>query len=119
MMEAGFIPPNLHHTIPSEKIPALAEGRLKVVTETTPWQGTYVMINSSSYTGSFSNVILKAHKKEKKNNGQPEDDLPRLVMVAGRTEEAINTILSDVSNYLLSDFTYTAGRNYSFSCCFS
>ena len=99
MMETGFIPPNLHHTIPSEKIPALAEGRLKVVTEATPWQGTFAAINSTSYSGNFSNVILKAHKKEKKNNGQPEDNLPRLVMVSGRTEDAVNTILSDVRIY--------------------
>ena len=103
-METGFIPPNLHYIIPSEKIPALAEGRLKVVTETTPWKGNFVAINSTSYGGSFSNIILKTHKKEKKNNGQPEDDLPRLVMVSGRTEDAVNTILSDVRIHIFRIF---------------
>ena len=104
-METRLIPPNLHHTMPSEKIPALAEGRLKVVTETTPWKGNLAAINSSSYVGSFSNMILKAHKKEKKNNGQPEDNLPRLVMVSGRTEDAVNTILSDVRIYFCLIFS--------------
>lgn len=30
------------------------------------------------------------------NNGQPTDDLPRLFIVSGRTEDAINVMLDDL-----------------------
>ena len=96
-MEIGCIPPNLHYEHPSDKIPALKEGRVKVVTDKTPWTGEYAAVNSASMTGTFANVILKSFKKEKKNGGQPTDKLPRLVIVSGCTEEAVAAILDDVS----------------------
>ena len=96
-MESGYIPPNLHYKQPSDKIPALKEGRVKVVTDTTPWTGDYAVINSTGISGVCANIILKSYKKEKKNNGQPEDNLPRLVIASGCTEEAIESILNDVS----------------------
>lgn len=96
-MESGFIPPNIHYKKPSDKIPALKEGRVKVVTEPTPWTGDYAAINSIAMTGSCANIILKSCKKEKKNGGQPEDNLSRLIIASGCTEEAVETVLKDVS----------------------
>ena len=80
-METGFIPPNLHFKQPRIGVKALEENRIKVVSELTPWEGGYVGINP----------------KEKINKGLPKDDLPRLVAVSGRTELAVETLLSDVS----------------------
>ncbi|XP_033218585.1 fatty acid synthase-like [Belonocnema kinseyi] len=97
-MESGFIPPNLHYKESSDKIPALKEGRVKVVTEPTPWTGSYAAINSMAMTGSFSNIILKCCEKEKKNGGQPEDNLSRLIIASGCTEEAVETILNDMES---------------------
>lgn len=37
--------------------------------------------------------MLRRHLKEKKNNGLPEDNLPRLVPWSGRTEESITCVL--------------------------
>lgn len=38
-MESGKIPPNLHYNKPRKGVEALEEGRIKIVTETTPFKG--------------------------------------------------------------------------------
>lgn len=96
-METGTIPANLHYNRPREGVKALEEGRFKVVTETTPWEGGYVGINSFGFGGANCHVILKSNPKKKINNGAPSDDLPRLVTVSGRTEESVKVFLDDVS----------------------
>ncbi|XP_051160200.1 fatty acid synthase-like [Leptopilina boulardi] len=97
-MESGYIPPNLHFQKPSDQIPALKEGRCKVVTELTPWTGDYAVVNSLAFTGASANIILKDFKKEKKNKGEPKDNLPRLVICSGCTEEAVDFILNHLEN---------------------
>jgi len=96
-METGIIPPNLHYNRPREGFKALEEGRLKVVTEPTPWEGGYVGINSFGFGGANCHVVLKSNSKKKINNGAPSDDLPRLVTVSGRTEASVEVFLDDVS----------------------
>ncbi|XP_032662832.1 fatty acid synthase-like [Odontomachus brunneus] len=95
-METGMIPPNLHYKRPREGVKPLEEGRLKVVSELTPWKGGYVGINSFGFGGANCHIVLKSNTKEKINNGLPSDDLPRLVAVSGRTEEAVTTFLDDI-----------------------
>lgn len=95
-MESGLIPPNLHLKTLRKGIKALEEGRLKVVTEPTPWKGGLVGINSFGFGGANAHILLRSNQKEKINHGQPNDDLPRLVAVSGRTEEAVATLLNDV-----------------------
>jgi fatty acid synthase, animal type len=58
-METGFIPANLHYETPNPDIPALVEGRLKVVTEKTRWDGGHVGINSFGFGGANVHVILR------------------------------------------------------------
>lgn len=96
-METGIIPGNLHYNRPREGVKALEEGRLQVVTESTPWEGGYVGINSFGFGGANCHIILKSNPKKKIDNGAPSDDLPRLVMVSGRTEESVKVFLNDVS----------------------
>lgn len=96
-METKIIPPNIHYNRPREGLKALTDGRLKVVTEPTPWDGGYVGISSFGFGGANCHVVLKSHTKEKINNGAPSDDLPRLVTVSGRTEDSIKLFLNDVS----------------------
>jgi len=96
-METGIIPPNLHYNRPREGFKALKEGRLKVVTEPTPWEGGYVGINSFCFGGANCHIVLKSNSKKKINNGAPSDDLPRLVTVSGRTEDSVEVFLDDVS----------------------
>ncbi|XP_011313294.1 fatty acid synthase [Fopius arisanus] len=96
--ETGVIPPNLHYKEPREGVEALADGRLKVVTELTPWSGGYVGISSFGFGGANAHVLLKSFSKKKINGGAPQDGLPRLIVASGRTEEAVDFILTDIEN---------------------
>ena len=49
-------------------------------------------------------LILKWNRKQKVNNGAPIDDLPRLVILSGRTEESVKLFLNDVSIHLKNSF---------------
>jgi Polyketide synthase modules and related proteins len=67
--------------------------------ETLP--GDYVGVNAFGLGGSNSHVLLKRHEKVKSNSQR--DQLPRLVVVSGRTEEAVNFFLDKVHNNLSID----------------
>jgi len=95
-MESGYIPPNINFTKPREDIKAFYNGRINVVSDKTPWNGGMVGINSFGFGGANCHVLLDWNKKSKINNGLPEDDLPRLVVASGRTEEAVSFMLNDV-----------------------
>ncbi|XP_076382068.1 fatty acid synthase [Megalopta genalis] len=97
-MESGLIPPNMHFQSPVKGIKSFEEGMLKVVTEPTPWEGGFVGINSFGFGGANAHILLKSHNKEKVNNGAPSDDLPRLVALSGRHEEAVETLLNYVES---------------------
>ncbi|CAG2063618.1 unnamed protein product, partial [Timema podura] len=88
-MEEGKIPPNKNFNKPSQQVPALVEGRLKVVTETMPWSGGLAAVNSVGLSGVVGHIVLRSHNKEKVNGGLPTDDLPRLLVISGRTEEGL------------------------------
>lgn len=96
-MESGFIPPNINFNTPRKDIPAFFNGRINVVAEKTPWNGGLVGINSFGFGGANCHVLLNWNEKSKINNGLPEDDLPRLVVASGRTQEAVTVLLNDVS----------------------
>ncbi|CAK9800538.1 Fatty acid synthase [Anthophora quadrimaculata] len=97
-MESGLIPPNLHFKSPMKGIKCFDEGKVQVVTEPTPWNGGYVGINSFGFGGANAHILLKSFAKEKVNNGAPSDNLPRLVVVSGRTEDALKTLLGYVES---------------------
>ncbi|XP_011313292.1 fatty acid synthase [Fopius arisanus] len=96
--ETGVLPPNLHYNRPREGVKALEEGRIVVVSEPTPWKGGYVGVSSFGFGGANAHILLKSNPKEKINGGAPQDDLPRLVVASGRTEEAVDAILKDVES---------------------
>ncbi|XP_018362103.1 PREDICTED: fatty acid synthase [Trachymyrmex cornetzi] len=98
-MESGIIPCNLHFNRPREGLKALEDGRMKVVTESIPWEGTYSGISSFGFGGANCHIVLKSHPKNKINNGAPSDDLPRLVTVSGRTEDSVKVFLDDIERH--------------------
>lgn len=100
-MDRGMIPPNLHYKTPSNLIPAIKEGRIKVPTNCIPWEGKYAAVNTISITGLAANVILKSFKKDKKNQGAPDDNLIRLIIASGSTEESVAYVLDQVSYFIL------------------
>lgn len=98
-METGIITPTIHFKQPRQNLSAIIEGKIKIVTEPTEWEGGYVGINSFGFGGVNCHILLKPNSKKKINNGVPNDNISRLVVASGRTEEAVKIILEDVSKY--------------------
>ncbi|CAG2057214.1 unnamed protein product [Timema podura] len=93
-METGKIPPNYNYNKPSQQVPALVEEKYKVVTETMPWSGDLAAVNNVGLTGSFGHILLRTHSKEKLNFELPTNELPRLLVISGRTKEGLETIIN-------------------------
>lgn len=96
-METGLIPPNLNFKEAKKNVKALQEGRMKVITEITPWENNLIGLNSFGFGGANAHILLKSNPKQKINKGMPTDKVPRLVCVSARTEEGVNSLLDDVS----------------------
>ncbi|CAG9811694.1 unnamed protein product [Chironomus riparius] len=89
---------NLHLKKIRSGIPAFEEGRINVVDEVLDFNGSLIGINSFGVGGANVHLLLQAHDKEKVHDGIPADDLPRMVLWSGRTEEAINTIFENLKS---------------------
>uniref|UniRef100_A0A1A9UN58 Fatty acid synthase n=1 Tax=Glossina austeni TaxID=7395 RepID=A0A1A9UN58_GLOAU len=94
--ETGKIAPNINFTEIKSEISALAEGRLIVVNDITDLEKPYIGVNSFGFGGANAHALLKAFDKTKINHGLVDDDLPRLIAWAGRTEESVNVILDSI-----------------------
>ena len=86
-MEDQTLAPNLHYTTPNPDIPGLVDGRVKVVSQPTPWNGGYVGINSFGFGGSNVHVVLKSHVRKALTEEHPAARSQRLFTFSGRTEE--------------------------------
>lgn len=93
-MEAGVLPGNLHFKNPNPDLYGLMDGRIKVVDKNMEWDGGIVGLNSFGFGGANAHVILRSNKKPKAS-GQI-GDIPRLALVSGRTEEAVDTLLKEI-----------------------
>ncbi|KAI4472195.1 fatty acid synthase [Holotrichia oblita] len=93
-MESGLIPTNLHYESPNLDIPALSDGRLKVVAKNEVWNGGIMAINSFGFGGANAHIVLRSNPKPKSN--WPVDPLPRIVGVSGRTQDAVNHFLDKI-----------------------
>ncbi|GAB6031065.1 hypothetical protein CHUAL_007876 [Chamberlinius hualienensis] len=60
-MEEGVIPANLHYKTPNPNIPALVDGRLKVVDKNTAWNGGIVGINNFGWGGANAHLVLRSN----------------------------------------------------------
>ncbi len=54
-------------------------------------------INNFGFSGVNGHILLRSNQKLKNDSGSSVDDVPRLVLISGRTVEAVNTIFDDVS----------------------
>lgn len=91
--ETGFVPPNVNFISVRKEIPALNERRLIVCTENTPFEGECIPINSFGFGGANAHGLLSRNKKEKVQHGVPKDNLARLVLWSGRTEQGVQNFL--------------------------
>jgi fatty acid synthase len=94
-MQEGVIPANLHFNAPNPDIPALSDGRFKVVSENTSWNGGYVGINSFGFGGANVHVVLKTNPKPKST--PILSPTPVLVPFSGRTKEAVEHGLKELA----------------------
>ncbi|KAG5347678.1 FAS synthase, partial [Acromyrmex charruanus] len=97
--ETGFVPPNINYTSPRNDIDALINGTVRVIEKPMQLQNGYVGINNFGFGGSNAHLLLKWNDKLKINNGAPNDDLPRLVVLSGCTEESVKLFLNDIANH--------------------
>lgn len=58
----------------------------------------FLALNSFGFGGANTHVLLKTNMKEKVRKGQPNDDLPRLVCFSGRTQDAVDCFVEDLSS---------------------
>lgn len=105
--ENSKIPPNINYNAPRKEIAGLHNGNLKVVDEVHDFDGSLICVNSFGFGGANSHALFKGNTKVKKNFGIPEDDIPRLVVWSGRTEEAVLEIFDSVTKQPL-DAEYVA-----------
>nr|XP_023678449.1 fatty acid synthase isoform X2 [Paramormyrops kingsleyae] len=93
-LEHGMWAPNIHFKEPNPDIPALLDGRVRVVTEPLPVKGGIVGINSFGFGGSNVHLILRpAGPVAAPQDTKPPLAVPRLLQVCGRTEEAVNELV--------------------------
>lgn len=64
----GYLPPNLNFNIPREGVPALAEGRLQVVTDKQKWNKGMSGVSSFGFGGANAHVLLKKFARDKVND---------------------------------------------------
>ncbi|KAK9502678.1 hypothetical protein O3M35_011399 [Rhynocoris fuscipes] len=91
-MESGIIPSNLHFKSPNMDIPGLSDGRLQVVDRNWKWDGGIAAVNSFGFGGANVHVILKSNPKPK--SSPCKDNIPRLVAISGRTQDAVDSFLT-------------------------
>jgi hypothetical protein len=82
-----------------------------VVTERVPWAGNLAGVSSLGLGGANAHIILQRNQKEKVNGGTPIDSIPRLVLASGRTKEAVDVILKDVSMPAVTPSCYSHKTN--------
>lgn len=80
--------------------------RTQVVTEPIGWDNDLAAINNFGLGGTNAHALFRSNPKLKKNDGIPEDDVPRLVTVSGRTQEAVDSFVDFVSLFVY-ERTYT------------
>ncbi|KAK7919517.1 hypothetical protein WMY93_010801 [Mugilogobius chulae] len=116
-LERGVWAPNLHFSNPNPDIPALTDGRLKVVDKPIPVKGGIVGINSFGFGGSNVHVILRPNDCRKTESTK---SMARVVPACGRTEGAVKILLQKAQQHsedqsfvsLLTDISMAPGMAF-------
>jgi fatty acid synthase len=88
------LPPILHLKNINPKLTPVLQGHLKPVTQVTPFKGNLVGINSFGFGGANGHIILKKNpRKEDYKSNFIVNKMDRLILVAGTSKEAVESIL--------------------------
>lgn len=98
--QTDMVPATIHVQNLRKDIPSLTEGRLSVCTETTPLLGPLVAVNSFGFGGANGHLLLRQWNKDKVENRS--DQIPCLVVWAGRTEQAVSMVMDKVKSMPLN-----------------
>jgi hypothetical protein len=79
---------------------------VQVVDKPLPWNGGLVGVNSFGFGGANAHIILRSNPKPKAPAIQ--DNIPRLVTVSGRNEEAVNYFLEKVRIITYIDYKFNS-----------
>ncbi|KAI8442374.1 hypothetical protein MSG28_005896 [Choristoneura fumiferana] len=93
----GELAGNLHCSNPREDVEGLREGRIEILSDNKPIKRTYIAVNGLSITGINSHVLLDGHYKQKDLN-KYQCNLPRLVMLTGRQDSAVQKVINDLKS---------------------
>lgn len=97
-MESEIIPANIHYFKPNSNIPSLVDGRFKILTENTKYNGGLIAVNGLGLSSSMGHILLRPNLKLK-----PEviPLYPNLFIASTRTEQGIKEIMEVVSKIII------------------
>ncbi|KAL1132197.1 hypothetical protein AAG570_010154 [Ranatra chinensis] len=95
-LKCSRIPPNLHFTAPNPDVPALFNGKMKVVTDSTPLTGDVVGVNVVDLSGCYGHVIIQQNSKAKSQSVDLDTNIPILLNISGRSETKLENVISKV-----------------------
>ncbi|KAJ1522505.1 hypothetical protein ONE63_001695 [Megalurothrips usitatus] len=98
-METGTIPATIDFREANPNIESLVEGRLRVVDANTPLglaADSVLAVNSLGLLGSVGHTVLQPNPRAPEPPQDPSLHLPRLVPVAGRTEESVKEAIAKI-----------------------
>ncbi|CAH0402598.1 unnamed protein product [Chilo suppressalis] len=93
----GKIPANLNYSNPPSDVPALQDGRIRIVTEHEPFTRGYIGINNHSITGCSTHLLINSQFKPK-DYKRYKSSIPHLVTISGRQESAVQKIFDDLKS---------------------
>ncbi|XP_017783102.1 PREDICTED: fatty acid synthase-like [Nicrophorus vespilloides] len=93
-MESGIIPPNIHCDNPKKSIKSLESGRIKIITEKTPWpqNSNLCALNCFGFGGANAHLLLK-RPEASKCPLISDDQQPRLICYSGRIAESMQSYM--------------------------
>ncbi|KAI5631688.1 acyl transferase domain-containing protein [Phthorimaea operculella] len=86
----GEMPGNLHYNKPLDISP-VQEGKVKILSENTPFERGLTAINTFTYTGLNCHALLKGHFIPK-NLNRYDCKIPRLVCISGRQDTGVERL---------------------------
>ncbi|KAJ1522159.1 hypothetical protein ONE63_002470 [Megalurothrips usitatus] len=98
-METGTVPATINFSKPNPKIKALAEGRMQVVDANMPLQlatDSVVAVNTLGLSSAVGHTVLQPNPRAPQAPQDPSQHLPRIITLAGRTEDGAREVAKKV-----------------------